>query len=493
MQQVRRAFYNYLFVVMTHVGMLAVGVVLVAFLARALGPEGYGRYNSFLLIAEALLVLTASWVLNPAAAKFGSVEFLNTGKLNKTFYAELVITGACLFVTGVFVYAFRYKLGDFLGISSGLSVMLVLSYIVFMVLFTLIRLSYQSCQDFTGYGLMPLIRSALFLIMLTFLFFGFGACTVRQVIAFFLLAHLIIFMGFGFNLKEKLALAFDRAHMVNILKFSWPMFFFAGSNFVLSWADKFFIRVLMSTHALGIYAAAWTLTAQISLIPQLFYSVALPIVSKYKVEGRQEYIQFYLTRLIPQMTIFFSVFVSCAVLCARFAIPFIYGSKYAGTTDIFVLLSISSLYVGIRYFYNPVSTVFNYIRLTGSINLASAILCLALNYIFVSRFGIKGGACATILSSFVAASGVMVVINRKFGFIDYRAVICGLPAVAIAGICIFIKDPAVVFTYVLAVCGVLFIFLKKMNIFRKEDIVFIEKIHMPEWLMGLVLRLYRVL
>lgn len=466
------------------------GVISVSILARILGPYDYGRYNLFLFSAQILSIFASTWVLNPAAAKFASEEFLKSKSIGKTFCSELIIVFVNTIIVGLVLFLLRSRIGSFLSLDSNFVTALIFVYMVCFAAFNLFYFCFQGSLQFKAYGLMPLVRSLIFIILLI-LVISFKSLKFNLAVSCLSLSYIIAILIFWPKLKGLCPLRIDTSMIRDILSFSWPVIFFVAGNFSLDWVDKYMLRMLISTYAVGIYSAAWTLTSNLVMLPQLLYTLIMPIITSYKIQERSEHVKFYLNKFVPQCALFFSFFVTLGIVFASVFMPMLYGSKYAESINIFIILALGSLFMGIKYFYNPVSTVFNFIRLTGSVNLITAIFCLLLNFVFISAFGMTGAAVATAVSSLLACAAVMFIINKQFGIVNFWALFCSLPALVTALLCLFSKSFLINLLFSAVIFGLLYLLVRKLKIFSKADIVYIEKIDMPAWAKRQVLKFYR--
>lgn len=494
MSQVKHSFYNYSFILSTYILMLFSGLFSTVLLARFLGPEKYGSYNLFLLVANALLLIGSTWIINPAGGKFATEEFAKHKSLKNTFSSEVIIIAVSLSVMAGIVYLFRSKIVSFLGFNEGFVISAILLYAVFFSMFGLLTQCFLGASDFKSYGIMPLVRSLIFLGLLIFCSVSKYAFGLKAVITFLVVSYFLTGL-FYVRLRNSCSFVIQKSVKIQIkkiLRFSWPVVVFACANFSLEWIDKYFVKIFLSTYAVGIYSAAWMLTRQFSMIAQLLYSVLLPIITSYRVNNKRGHVRYYLKRLVPQLSFLFSVLIITVVVFSNPMITLLYGKAYATSVNIFILLSLGSIFMAIKYFYNPVSTSFNYIKLTGSINLFCAFLNIGFIYLLIPKFGAEGAALATTLSSFLAATGVIFVINKKFDLVNFRPLFCCIPAMVIGVACI-LTDNIMLRLGVMAVA--LFVarmIFKKYEIFRQDDLKFIEKIHMPVWLRTGAKKFYRI-
>lgn len=490
MSKIKKVFYNYVRITVLHMVVLVLGVISVVVLARALGPYDYGRYNLFIFASQLLSLLAWNWCLNPGAAKFASEEFLKDKVISKTFTAELALIAGCTAVVGAVCAIFRNSLSRFLGFDDNFIIIFVFLHLMAISVFNLVYFCFQGSMNFRFYGKMPVWRSILFVVPLITLYF-YRTVGVQFVIIALVLSYLIATIIVWPRLMRICALLYDSRTLRDIVSFSWVMIIFASANFALDWVDKFWIRKMVSVYAVGIYSAAWVLTTNFVIIPQQLYTIVMPLVTSYKLENRSENILFYLNKLVPQLSFVFSAIAAVLILLSGVFLPLMYGAKYADSVSVFAVLAVSSLFMGIKYFYNPVSTVFNYIKLTGAVNVASALLCVGLNYVFIGRFGIIGAAAATAASSLIACVAVAYVINRQFGILNFRAVYCSAPAVLIAGFCLLIRNFIVDLGFAAAVFWGTYVLMRKFRVFSADDLAYLENIDMPAWLKKSTTAFYR--
>jgi len=491
MTQIKKFFYTYTFLSLCQGLTIITGIVGISILARFLGPHEYGRYNLFILSTQILMLLATTWVLNPAAAKFASEEYLKTKSLKNTFSSELLIILINTIIVGIIFYFIHKKAAVFLGLENNFLIICIFIYSVVFALFGLLNFCFQGSLNFRTYGMMPFGRGIIFIsLLLTGIVFK-RIFSLNFVIASLVTSYLIAVIIFWPRLKKICPFTFDKKQIIEILSFSWPVIFFASGNFSLEWVDKYLINMLISTYAVGIYAAAWSLTTNFVLIPQLLYTIVMPIITAYRIEDKHNNISFYLTKLVPQLSLFFSLLIGLIIIFAKIFIPFLYGPKYTDSINIFIILSLSSLFMGIKYLYNPITTVFNFIRFTGSINLTTAFLSIGLNYLFIVKYGIIGAAFATAISSFISCIGVAFIINKKFSLLNFRAIYCGIPVIIIAGICMITRNIFFALSAMFVTSFFTYLLLKKYKLFYKTDVEYVEKIQMPFWLKSMVVKFYQ--
>ncbi|HQJ15544.1 MAG TPA: oligosaccharide flippase family protein [Candidatus Omnitrophota bacterium] len=488
MSNITRIFYNYIRITALHAIVLVLGIVSVVILARTLGPYDYGRYNLFIFASQLLSLFAWTWCLNPAAAKYSSEEFLKGKIISKTFTAETVLISMCVVVIALVCFFLRGRISSFLGFGS-LSIVLFLHLIV-TAIFNLVYFCFQGSMNFRFYGKMPVVRSILFVVPLVVLYFN-KSLGVEFVIMALVASYLITTLIVWPRLMRICTLTFDAGALRDIVVFSVPMIVFSTANFALDWIDKYWLRHMVSVYAVGIYSAAWILTTNFVIIPQQLYTIVMPLITSYKLENKRENVLFYLNRMVPQLSFFFSAIAALLIVVSGVVLPLMYGMKYLDSVNIFIVLALSSLYMGIKYFYNPVSTVYNYIKLTGTINVASAILCVGLNYVLIGFFGIIGAAAGTALSSFIACCAVSHAINRQFGIVNWNQVLCSAPALVIAVVCLISRNVLVNAAAAVAVFAAAFLALKKYRVFSREDLEYIRRIEMPAWLEKGAVALYK--
>ena len=170
---------------------------------------------------------------------------------------------------------------------------------------------------------------------------------------------------------------------------------------MIDWGDNIVLRLYVSMEEIGVYNTAYQLFKGIAGITLVLNMYFLPYLSKHI--GDKKKIKDYLFGIRPKIM----VLCMCGVAVAFFAAPvfyaFLYGDDYSSASDVFrvlILAFIPFVYIMLLVpFYNSLK---NY-RFIQAVSVVQVILNIALDLLFVERYGMIGAAYGTLVSYVFAA------------------------------------------------------------------------------------------
>ncbi len=188
-----------------------------------------------------------------------------------------------------------------------------------------------------------------------------------------------------------------------LLRFGMPLVPGLFAMFFLSTSDRWFINYYLTPKELGIYAVAakiaMIITAFLDIMTKAFMPHSMDII-QYKDKKQADRLLEVLLRYFGFL--FFSLVILLAVL-SPFIISILAPAEYYDSFKIVGLLSLSSVFYGLTYFSSlgcwKAKKTYLY---TLSVTL-SFFINIALNWLFVPRYGLIGAAVATAMGTFFLA------------------------------------------------------------------------------------------
>jgi O-antigen/teichoic acid export membrane protein len=122
-------------------------------------------------------------------------------------------------------------------------------------------------------------------------------------------------------------------------------------------------------------------------------------------------------------TIFYYLVIGCFMILGitffiRPVIALIASSEYLEATYIVPVVAAAYLISGFRPFFTPLVALKDRTDLLGKAAVVGIFICLGLNYVLISQYGITGAAAATILS-YIIFTTIVYVISRKITPMDW--------------------------------------------------------------------------
>jgi O-antigen/teichoic acid export membrane protein len=191
--------------------------------------------------------------------------------------------------------------------------------------------------------------------------------------------------------------------MKKILLFSAPQIPTGLLTWIIGSSDRFFITHYVGLSETAIYSSSDLLGAMIGLFCFPICFVLLPVVSKAWVQNRRDDVKNYFeysTKIF--LTLAIPAAVGLAMLCEP-VLKIITTSEYLAGWQLVLLVSIGTIFQSLASIFIFIVYLIEKTKWILLISMMSAIASISVNYYFIPRIGIIGGAIATITSYFILA------------------------------------------------------------------------------------------
>ena len=261
-------------------------------------------------------------------------------------------------------------------------------------------------------------------IFCTFIFFVFNLIFVgllQMGIPGFMLANILADLVSGFNVwiiaghgKYCSRKYVDKELLVTMIRFSLPLIPTAILWIITGFADRLFIRHMVSPTDAGVYGAATKIPNLISMVSSIFYQAwNMSAIAENESEER--------SRFYAQV---FEAYEAILVLASGLIIALVRGlsdllistSKDAAYSEAYLytpVLVIAVLMMCFNQFLSSIYTVTKNTNHSFRTSLIAAVLNLVLNAVLIPRFGVAGAIAATFASYFVCYL-IRIVDARRF-------------------------------------------------------------------------------
>lgn len=455
-------------------------IILLPILTQTLTAQEYGAWNQF----------TVTITLIPAIASFGlpytMVRFLaatrNKDEVREAFYSIgfVVLLGSLAVSILFLVLAKPIAAALFNGnitMSLILSASLLLNGLI-LLLFDYFR----TFQLMKIYSFFTMVQAYLTVVLVAFFIavkYGLIGALLGVIIS-----QIILFLGmFGIILSR---IGFRTPKLYNMrdyLNFGLPTIPSNISFWVLDITDRYVIGLLLGLSFVGYYSAGYLLGNIISLILSPFYTVLLPILSKYYAENRiyevkrllNYSIKFFLMVSIP--TFFFLSILSKPIL-NLLSTPEIASNGYLITP----ITALGGIFFGVYGIISQIVVLEKKTSITGNIWIISTILNVTMDVTLGYRFGITGVAFTTLLV-YIFSFLLTVFYSFKyirctfyFGFLSKS-----IGASVLMSIVLIILDPQKPLNIIFSAMACLAVYISTLWILggiRKNEILFFRSVFM---------------
>jgi len=377
---------------------MVLAVVVGLWVARYLGPEGYGQLN-YALAAVALLgplaelgfeaVLRREFVRNPET----SAKLAGTA-------TRLRLVGALLAVGVVTAYAF------FPGVITGdRRLLLILSLSLFQP-GAMVAESWLQSRLESRKSVIP-----------QWIALGLGAglrilAIVMQAPIEAFAAIIIIELGLSTILVVRSARRSglrigraDGAMAVDLLKECWPLALASVSVMIYMRIDVLMLRWMVGDGAAGNYSAAVRLSELAYYLPMIAAASVQPMLVRAHQEGNAVYLRRLQGYFDLSAVSAYAVAFPMALLSSHL-IAWAYGPLYASAAPVLAVHAWASVFVFLGVARSQHLINVGYTRFSLMSTLAGALANVVLNLVFIPRWSGTGAALATVLAQAIAAWGM---------------------------------------------------------------------------------------
>ncbi len=388
-------------------------VISTVFLSRSLGPTNYGVLAIFLSIYTMILGIT-DFGLGTTAIKLISSNLESNP--HKAHVIEKVIIWIEIFsgiVVGVCGLLFSGLIAKALGGD----------YLFFPIRMAFLAGVFASIGAFIGPFLsahQKFFRNAAFGAS-TSLFKTIGvvamfllmALSLHNVIIFYTLINIIaLIVGFLLVPKgygEKSTRAENTKAFKEVFHFSKWILLSYFASVIASRLDIFLIARYRGPEDVGFYAAAQQLAQIMPLLIGAVTTVLLPRISKMKT--KKEFMGYMKKVLLGSVVL--NICLIPVLLFGQVFIQIIFGSKFAGSINLFKMLFFGFM---IALVVNPVSLVFyakNKPKVLTAVNYITLVITVVLNFLLIPVFGAYGAAAVFIISNLLSATFIIPLALRE--------------------------------------------------------------------------------
>ncbi|MFZ2193661.1 MAG: oligosaccharide flippase family protein, partial [Candidatus Moraniibacteriota bacterium] len=282
------------------------------------GPEGYGRYNLVLVIAN---IVSMPILLG---MDLTSIKYISNAKnriekrkyLSNSFWLVLS-SSLVVFILGVFFYS---KVSIFLNIAP--SIMFIAIIFSIVLSFKSLLDSFIKSFDFFKFQSITKIIESIFIITFFMIFFYvFNRVDYQYYIYSLLIGALALCLIYFFKIKKNIV-RYDKEKFKDIISYSKATIVMVFIYTTMNYMDKIFVGKFLGARSFGVYSAY--LTVSMVFISQgvlMLGNVFLPAINK--VGNKKEII-----KKIDKLAIIFFVPATLAIFVFSSLVLRFYGKEF---------------------------------------------------------------------------------------------------------------------------------------------------------------------
>lgn len=415
----RNAFGNYATLVVSQIAVALFSFASVTLCTRTLGAEGYGGIVA-VIAASSVAQIFVNWTC-VGLARFGVEEFVESGKISKSFWARTIIFLPNTLIFLAFSFAWFPLFAGWLKLPNEAYWLVVLHFFVSAV-WLHVQHAFQGAKLPRLQGSFLAIERVLIFGILVALLLTKNLTWLSAVWAYIFPPFLMTILGL-WQIRKLFSwkFDFDKEIFRKLLKFSVPLIPFSLIGYLsTNYLDAIFISQYLNKTELGIYSVAYQINGILMQFPVLAGSLLMPLFVTLQSNKQDEIVKKYIADVLPLITLFWGLACVLVAIFGEFFVPLIFGNNVAEARHILWVLVVSSAFTAPSFFgYSPFSNSVSATYIGTAMAIAAASVNFTANYFLIPKYGLLGCAWATVLA-YSASSLVAIIISHWKFSLKYR-------------------------------------------------------------------------
>ncbi|UAL47156.1 flippase [Sutcliffiella horikoshii] len=377
---------------------MAIGILVMALVARYLGPENYGIYN------YALAFVTLFTALSTLGLETLSVKIIVQQEEEE---GTILFTSLLLRVLGGFFLTLLTSIVIRFVAPNETLVHLLVLVMSFTMIFKSLEVIEYWIQAYQKSKISSLIRMGayVFSAILKVVFVVLEGSLVHLALIYMsdtLIIGIALVVAYFKHRSSKTKWKFKFLYAKKILSQSWYLVLSGLMVTLYMQIDKVMLgSLLIDKKELGLYSAATQITSMWYFVPLAIITSFKPIIMKKKLENQQSYMNAMqiLYSIVAWTGIVFGVII---ILSSGFIVSVLYGDEYSSAASIIII----SVWAGTFATLGSARSVWLLIedlqKYTLVYTFAGLIVNVGLNYIMIPVYGGIGASIATLIAQIFA-------------------------------------------------------------------------------------------
>ena len=353
----------------------------------------------FEMVVELFISFGFTWSTT-GIVRFGRESYLKDKDLSYASSTRLYLILPILVFSILIVFIFRNSIINFIGTENHFILYFIVLNVLLMVFHEHITSLFNTAEKHKANVLFQIAHSfgKLFLLVLFYLhIFELKA----ELYIYFTVILLVLLVPLRVPYLEKNFLfpirKIKKSDLSAYLKFVYPQIYGFAGMYLVNWMDLYFLRQYTSYEDLGSYQFLYSIFLKISSFAILLNILFFPKIMGWKKTNIQA-----LSKYLTYMPI--GIFGLCLLGCSLFLMGypsifnFIFGMKYEATYPAFNILVMTIPFYFISFLLIPVLNSYDRVSFIQLTSIASALVNLIIDYVYIERFGMVAAAVGTYLA-----------------------------------------------------------------------------------------------
>lgn len=382
---------NTVWMIIQHLYSMLTSLIVVALIARYLGPSDYGLINYCASIISMFTTLAGLGLDNLIVSEIIRNPEKEGGYLGTALAMRLGVSFILYPVFLALIHVMHPGDKVLLTVAAFQALgMIFQTYEVLVYWFRIkLRMKYISIAMVCAISVLTIMRIVLLYLRVTVEWFAL-ALSVQSFVAAVIISAIFV-------KRSDVRLKVSFADAKDLLKISYNCIISSMSIIIYMQADKIILEKITDSARVGVYSAAVLLATCWQFIPMALIDSSRPVVlEKRKVSG-EEYLERFKLVLAGSNLVSF-VFAFIMSFLGWILIFFIYGSEYTGAVIPLIILSWASVFAMSGYARSIWITGEGYYKFDKKFTVTAALIDITLDILLIWKFGIIGAAAATLIT-----------------------------------------------------------------------------------------------
>lgn len=399
------------------VSALLVGI----FVARYLGPTQYGVMNYAVSFVTLFLVIATFGFENIEIREEAKANDQKDTILGTVFVLRLLLSLVTIILISVVAYineADTYTFG----------IIMVYAITVMLTPFEVIRNYFTSLvqnEYIVKVGIFRTVLSSVIKVVLLLVHASLVWFVISLVFDAFVLAQ-----GYCYVYKKKIgsmrSWRFDKAWACYLLRQSFPLLLSGVAATIFLQIDQIMIGNMIDKTSVGYFSVASKFIEVLLYVPTILIQTVSPLL----VKERKNNLESFREKAQMFMNITVWLCVVCAIfmaLCSRYIVLWTFGMKYLASIVILQILSFKIVGVALNIVSGQLLIIEEKQKYFVLRSLSGCIVCVVLNLLVITRFGVGGVAAVAIATQLAAGFLIHLFIPtyRYMFFMQIRSLLVG--------------------------------------------------------------------
>ena len=399
------------------VSALLVGI----FVARYLGPTQYGVMNYAVSFVTLFLVIATFGFENIEIREEAKANDQKDTILGTVFVLRLLLSLVTIILISVVAYineADTYTFG----------IIMVYAITVMLTPFEVIRNYFTSLvqnEYIVKVGIFRTVLSGVIKVILLLVHASLVWFVISLVFDAFVLAQ-----GYCYVYKKKIgsmrSWRFDKAWACYLLRQSFPLLLSGVAATIFLQIDQIMIGNMIDKTSVGYFSVASKFVEVLLYVPTILIQTVSPLL----VKERKNNLESFREKAQMFMNITVWLCVVCAIfmsLCSRYIVLWTFGMKYLASIVILQILSFKIVGVALNIVSGQSFIIEEKQKYFVLRSLCGCIVCVVLNLLVITRFGVGGVAAVAIATQLAAGFLIHLFIPtyRYMFFMQIRSLLVG--------------------------------------------------------------------